>query len=235
MNFIDFLLDYRPLAFAVIELGLAILVLLKGKGLRDRLIFAAVLACLGFYQLGEFFIIVLGWTDFGAKFAFFSTTLLPPLGILLLQRLTGNNYGYIFWQFLGSILALGVLLVPGALAIVGDFHCVLKFVRGDSNFPLFTVVWEIYYFLGLVLSLGIIIQQKLKFRNLRRSNPSLAVAMQRKLNYFLVAYLAFFPTGLVLSIFLVDASLATSLTCSLAIVTAFILAKFAVTEELVID
>lgn len=189
---------------ALVEYLLVILVLTKGKD--HKKIIAAVLFFLASYQLGEFLIFLTNGADIGISVAYFSTTLLPPLGVLLIQHITKKRFGFIIFLVIGIVLALGFLIYP-------DIVSVIEFEKGCIVLTQYSSelikIWEIYYQIGLSYAVFLLIYNILKTRNVKEKN---------QLSLVLLGYMLFYPTAVILVKLVPAFGLGiTSLMCALAI------------------
>lgn len=208
----------RPLLFAIVEYLLCFLVLRRGKIAKYEI--SVLLFFLASYQFGEFITFLTGGKIIGLQIAYFSTTLLPALGILLVQKITSKKYGYMFFQGIGGILALIHLVNP---MMIGSYqlgvYCIQVLSYTSWVFP----IWASYY-QGTVVYLVVTATY-----NIFRHTEEL---VRRRLK-FIVSGILFFELG---SIFLTKVvpyfrfSIA-SLMCAMALVFAFILAKIALDEK----
>lgn len=133
---------------AISEYILAIYVYKNGKVLPK--LFATTLFFLASYQLGE--VIAYTFDDYsraGVQFAYFSTTLLPPLGILMIQSVAKKSYGYTLFQTLAIGFALMYAFEP---YIIERFSVDLLFIRINETKPIFTY-WAYYYLIALTYAM----------------------------------------------------------------------------------
>ncbi len=208
----------RPLATALIEFILAFLVFKYGKVHKN--VFSAVLFFLAAYQLGEVVIFATGGNEIGFKIAYVSTTLLPPLGVLLLERITKKFLGYPFFQLLGIGFALYILYIP-AVALhweLGPF-CVRIFTYDAilANF------WTYYYQGTLFYSIGLMLW------GIWRSKST---EVQSLLRNVLIGYLSFDGLTFLITYFVPSLQFSTaSLMCALALIAAFIFARISLAEN----
>lgn len=211
----DDIWTFRPLLWAVIEFALVTYILLKGKG-KTKHILAAIALFIGGYQFGEFLILADAPHDLGTRVAFFSTTLLPPLGIIALEAVHKRWYGGSIMLVFFGLYATAYAVNPGFISHVNDQYCILKY-QAAAEHDQFIRVWYIAYVLGLTYAIGIILGNLYKDLKNKRDKVGFDIKM-------LFAYLAFFPTGYLITLAFDESGFAVSAICALAIFTAFILA-----------
>ncbi len=203
----------RSLLFAVIEYGLAIYVLTKGKSYRE--VFAVILSLLATYQLGEF-IYLYFQVNWGLQLAILATTFLPPLGVYLITRNVNHNWFFWFTFGAGSILGLILFMNPGVFDGAPQVFCLVKFIS-RANQSTIVGAWGIYYLGTLTISMIVELWNyfKAKDRNFRQLNGMM-----------FLAYLTFFPASLIVVALSPELDLTdlTSLMCSFALAAAFIMA-----------
>lgn len=202
----------RPLVTAIIEYALAYLVYKNGTLHRKE--FAITLFCLATYQLGEVVIFLTGGGEIGFKIAYVATTLLPPLGLLLLEKILNKNFGYKIIQALAIIFCVYILLIP---RVATSFELGQFCVRVYEYAPMLAQYWTMYYQLTLLFSMGIMIwgifraelvsQRELLFKML------IAYASFDALSIFIAYYNPWFWPSIA------------SLMCALAVIASFIFAR----------
>lgn len=201
---------YRSLLFAVIEYILCAIVLYKGKNFKYPL--AAVLFFLASYQLGEFIFLKTG-LQFALQFAIFSTTLLPPFGMYLVQYNSDKKYFYYISQVIGLGFALLFLFVPGYFEGAARTFCLVKLYNIDS---IQVHLWIIYYIVTLSITMIMAVVNIIKEKR---------IGYKRFNIFLLISYTTFFPLSYILVLCSPEfqpGDLA-SLMCALAIMAAFIL------------
>jgi hypothetical protein len=215
----------RPLLTAIIEYVLAFLVFKYGK--VNKNIFSLILFLLATYQLGEVLIFLSvgneGWLDheIGFKIAYVATTLLPPLGVLLVEKIRKKKYGYPLFQLVGLGFAIYFLIIP-AIALkyeLGPF-CVRVFQYD----PIIANYWGVYYQSTLFYSMGFMLWGMLRSR----------IKNQREiLRTVLLGYLSFNALTFIISYFVPWLQYSSaSLMCALALIAAFIFTKVSLAENL---
>ncbi|GAB4283853.1 MAG: hypothetical protein Kow0081_0660 [Candidatus Dojkabacteria bacterium] len=213
------LLLLRPLIWGLIEYILAFLVYRNGRFERKSI--ALFLFFLGSYQIGE---AVLQLTDldmFGLKFAYFSTTFLPPFGFYFLNRITGKNINYSIPFVFATILAVLFVVIPEPVKFIENVNCIAKVTMADDQ-TTFGWAWAIYYFTFLVsaIILGFYYLFKIKNRSIRSG-----------LIQLILAYIVFYPSAAIVILLSskFDLTNAASLMCAFAIFTAVIISRFSFT------
>jgi hypothetical protein len=209
----------RPFLTFVIEYFLVFLVIRYGK--VHKWVFAAVLFLLATYQLGEFIIFVTGGNIIGFKIAYVATTLLPPLGVLLIERITKKQFGYFIFQLLALVFAFYILIIP-EIALKYEFgpFCIriFQYEQVIANY------WSYYYQGTLMYSMFLMIWGIFRAKTEK-------VRLQLKL--ILLGYFSFNGLAIVITYFIPWFQYSTaSLMCALALIAAFIFTKVALAENL---
>jgi len=212
----------RALITAIVEYALAFYVYKKGKYQKN--VFFWVLFFLASYQLGEYMITLFPSLNIGIRFAYFSTTMLPPLGLLFLQKHTNRELGYKFVQAVGLVFAILFLVNPsviGSYQISSTGQCIqMSYVEGyiiDS--------WMFYYQGTLLFSMGVSLFEII--RNKKKVNME-ANKYYKILKQFFIAYVSFDIVALVIS--KIDPQFSprvASLMCALAVFASFIFTNIA--------
>lgn len=202
----------RPIITAMIEYLLTYLTLRYGT-VHKRLI-ASILFLLASYQVGEVLIFATNGQQFAFKVAYVATTLLPPLGVLLVSRIIKKPIGYVFFQLL-SLLFVAFIIWTQQVVLKFEFgqFCVRIF---EYN-PVISCYWVDYYQGTLTYTMAVtavsLFLQKDK-------------GIKHQLKWILSAYLIF--DGLALVVAYVNPwfgpSLA-SLMCAMALIAAIIFTK----------
>lgn len=209
----------RPLITAVIEYILAFFVFKYGKVQKN--VIASVLFLLATYQLGELVIFLTNGNEIGFKIAYVATTLLPPLGVLLIEKIRNKKYGYPLFQLIGIGFALYMLIVP-AIALkfeLGPF-CVRIF-QYDS---IIANYWGVYYQATLFYSMGLMLWGVFRAKLLKD---------REILKNILLGYLSFNALTFMISYFVPWLQYSTaSLMCALALIAAFIFTKVSLAENI---
>lgn len=198
-------------AIAITEFILAGLVWFKGKTLPKTI--ALILLFLAFYQLGE--LIAFASDDYskeGVQFAYFATTLLPPLGLLVLQKITKQNFGYLILQAFGLFFAINFLIDP---SIIEAYTIDEVFIRVDVSSELFRYWAYPYYLGGLTYTMLITAYYAFRAKNLE---------VRKFMWMFLAAYTSFYIVAVVFTLFFPSLKSAlASFMCALAITAALIM------------
>ncbi len=198
----------RALVTATLEFFFALNVF-KSK-YKYKKIISLILFLLGLYQFGEFIVFITNGNYIGIRIAYFSTTLLPPLGILLIEKLSKQNYGYFFFQIIAAFWAFEFLIFDNLIIKYEFTECCLKIYEYN---PIISKYWSIYYIGSLIFSVIILI-----------INILLVKKNQKLFIYLLIGYMTFFPT----SIFIITlnnkySNQLASIMCALAFFFAIIL------------
>lgn len=206
------LLLFRPLLWATIEYCLALIVLKKGSYYPRTI--AGILFFLGSYQLGEF-VLFAGEVDYGLQFSLASTTLLPPLGLLLISKHLNRPLGYFPVQILGLVYASMFLLNPDLIVLSEKRYCLAKLAAPNHEWNNITYSWYVYYVGTLTYSMAILAWAYFHMKFADRKQVTM---------WMFVGYSTFFPASYFL-ITLVGESMGwvASFMCALAITVAFII------------
>ncbi len=210
----------RPLITALIEYTFAGLSLKYGKFYPK--LAAVFFVLLGTYQLGEFILFSTKYDKFSVNLSFFSTTLLPPLGIFFLQKVMNKKLGYILFQVVGLFFALTVVIKPNIFENTDECYCFAKYAvtQEESWHNDFADAWAIYYAFSLLyaMTLAGLFALPDKFEKKR---PALL--------HLFFAYVSFFPTSYFLvRIFDWNTGYLASIMCALAIFGAAIIFRLVV-------
>jgi len=209
----------RAAIFASIEYILAAIVLLKGKS-YPRVV-AAILFFLASYQLGELVLFATDGAPIGIQIAYFSTTLLPPLGVLLIEKVTGRKFGFPFFMAAGIFFAVMFVLFPDMIDILELTNCC---VRVTSHGQIMTTLWGHYYSLTLVYSLFIMLICALRAEEKQ---------VRKVLLWMIGAYASFFFASIIIVRMFPDRRPSfASLMCALAVVAAVIIAILSLSVKL---
>lgn len=204
----------RPLLTAVIEYLLMILVLKYGT--KHKTIIAAVLFFLATYQLGEVVIFLSGGNEIGFKLAYVATTMLPPLGILLAEKILKKKLGYAVFQLIAIFFAIIIFILP---KVALDFEFGPYCIRINEYSPILSNYWSLFYQGTLMFTMAALLW------GLWRGKTDQIRVQSRKM---LIAYLSF--DGLAFFIAYLEPwfgpSMA-SLMCALALIAAFIFTDIA--------
>lgn len=212
----------RPFLTAVIEYLLAYWVYKNGK-LYPK-VFSALLFLLATYQLGEIIIFASNGNRIGFQIAYFSTTLLPPFGLLFMELTTKKNYFYIPVQIIALFFA-GIFLINST--IIGDFEIGDYCIKVLSyNSPIVTY-WSYYYQGTLTFTMMIMIYNYF---------TSKSEFVKKFMLHMLVAYVSF---DIVALIFVRVAtgyrSALASVMCALAVFASIIFARVSLKGNLLFD
>lgn len=202
---------FLTLLIATTEYLLAGLVWFKGRTLPKT--FAVLLFFLASYQVGE--LIAFASDDFsrtGVQIAYFSTTLLPPIGVLILERVTGKNYGYPLFQTVGLFFAIMFLVDPN---IIETYTIDEVFIRVESSQQIFWYWAYPYYMSTLALIMLIGLYHIIFNKNIEIKKFMVVFVMAISSFYLVTIFIALlFPS---------TKSAFASIMCALALTAAFIL------------
>lgn len=208
----------RPLITAIIEYLLAFLVFKYGKLHKNTI--SLILFLLATYQLGEVVVFMTNGGEIGFKIAYVATTLLPPLGVLLAQKILKKNFGYILFQIIALGFALYILAIPQvALSFELGPYCIRVFEYEE----LLSQYYFMYYQGTLMLTMLILLIGIFKVKLDKDRGV---------LQKILIGYLSF--DGLAILIAQMYPEFwpsAASLMCALALIAAFIFTRVALAEN----
>jgi hypothetical protein len=208
----------RPLLTAILEYALMIYVLKKGKIYPKE--FASVLFFLATYQLGEVIVFLTDGDRFGLRIAYFATTMLPPLGLLLVQKMTKRNYGY--WIVQAIALIFGFLFVFFNSEMIESYELGEFCIRVLSYGSLASKLWQAYYLIAVILTMLILLfhffRSKLK-------------ELKKLYGLMFIGYSSFFITSFIVAlIFESHRNSIASCMCALAVIGAVIFTKISTTK-----
>ncbi|MCA9381111.1 hypothetical protein KC678_02505 [Candidatus Dojkabacteria bacterium] len=203
--------EYRALILAVIEIAIMLFVLSRGVSFKKLI--ASIIFFLAMYQIGEAILLLTDYDMTGLKIAYFATTLLPGLGLILVEKLSKEErFGKYVLTF-GAVLSVLFVLLPEPVYFHEKISCILK-ITSAGNTGFFYNTWAVYYLGTLALSIIYIIWLIWKANTANE---------RYNLWLMLLAYLAFFPSSIILVYILkLDFAFTASVMCSLAVITTFI-------------
>ncbi|MCA9386523.1 hypothetical protein KC669_00645, partial [Candidatus Dojkabacteria bacterium] len=142
--------EYRPLIIAAIEIAIIFFVL--SRGVRFKNLIASIILFLAIYQIGESLIVLTDYDLTGLKIAYFATTLLPGLGLILVEKLAKEEHfgKYVFG--VGLVLSILFVLIPEPVYFHENINCILK-VTSANNAGTFYYTWVAYYLGSLALTI----------------------------------------------------------------------------------
>lgn len=205
----------RPLIIALIEYSFALFSLKYGKFYPK--LAATFFITLGTYQLGEFLLFSTSLDEFSVNLSFFSTTLLPPIGVYFLQKITKIQLGYALFQIVALFFALMVVIKPNIFENTDECYCFAKYAvtEDESWHQYFADYWSIYYAFSLLYAMSLSALFMVPKRFIKK-RPALL--------HLFFAYVSFFPTSYFLvRIFDWDVGYLASIMCALAVFGAIII------------
>jgi hypothetical protein len=210
----------RPLITAALEYYLAYLIITRGK--YQKKTFFWVLFFLASYQLGEVVIFLTEGGMLGFRIAYIATTMLPPLGVLLIEKMTKKNYGYVFFQVL-SLFFISFIMVTPQIAL--NFELGQFCVRIFEYHPIFANYWLAYYQGTLLFSMMVMVWEIWKNTDKK---------LVERLKVVLLGYISFDGVALLIGAVVpwFKPSIA-SLMCALALCASFLFASLALEKKLV--
>ena len=208
----------RPLITAIIEYLLAFLVFKYGKLHKNTM--ALIIFLLATYQLGEVIIFMTNGGEIGFKIAYVATTLLPPLGILLTQKILKKNFGYLLFQLISLGFAAYILVIP---QVALNFELGPYCIRVFDYEALLAQYYFLYYQGTLMLTMLIIIIAIFRVK----LDKDRAV-----LQSILIAYLSFDDLAILIAQMYPEFwPSSASLMCALALIAAFIFTRVSLAEN----
>lgn len=212
----------RSLLTAAIEYFLAVSVLKHGK-IYPR-VFFWVLFFLATYQFGEFFVFATNGNIWGFRIAYFSTTMLPAFGLIIVEKITGKKYGSTIAQLLCIIFGFNFLFSREiTFGYELDRFCIHMNAFSAGIFR----VWSTYYQFVLMFTMIVMLVNYLKAETQK---------VRSIMAQLLIAYVSFVLVSvLFIRIAPQYRSATASIMCALAIFAAFIFANISLDRELSIN
>lgn len=210
----------RPLITAVVEYLLAFRVFRKGHFLPT--ITVLFLVFLATYQFGEFLLFTQSNKAWFAV-SLFATTLLPPYGLIMIEKLSHRKSFYLLFFLASAIFGLSFLIFPSLVPEVRECNCFAKIDTGPMSDTgrLFINSWGWYYVLSLTFSMLL-----MSWHILKKHGDT------KNLKLLLLGYFTFFPVSfLLVEVFKMDPGLVGSIMCSLGIITAFIVTHISTSKS----
>ncbi|HEC66424.1 MAG TPA: hypothetical protein ENI23_14145 [bacterium] len=206
----------RAILTATIEYYLAYKVFKHGKTFPR--VIALMLFFLASYQMGEVIMFATDGASIGFRIAYFSTTLLPALGLELIEKVTGKPHYYLPFQIIGIVFALIFLIQPGIIA--GYEHQTCCFIA--TSYTNLGNIWGLYYQGALIFSMiAIVINLFMKYKREVKTN----------LSYLLLAYIVI-ESGIFVARYIPEFNMSTaSVMCALALVAALIFARLGLRKK----
>ena len=210
----------RPLLTAIIEYALSYTVFRYGK--FHKRIISLVLFLLATYQFGEVLIFLTNGNQIAFKIAYISTTLLPPLGLLLVSKVMRKQFGYFIFQIWSLFFVAFMIYTP---QIVTKFEFGQFCIRVFEYNPFLTTYWFSYYQGTLLFTMLIAFIGFISSRN---------EEIKSKLKWILIGYISF--DGLAIAIAYANPWFwpsSASLMCALALISACIFTKLSLPKGFV--
>jgi hypothetical protein len=191
-------------------------------GTSHRRIIALVLFFLASYQFGEVMIFMTNGAEVAFKFAYISTTMLPPLGVLLISKVMGKQLGYVLFQAV-SAMFIGFMIITPQIILSFGFgeYCVRVF----EYHPFLSQYWSMFYQGTLIAT---VLAAVVGFVT---SNDA---EVRYKLKWIIIAYLLFDGVAMLIAFtntwFMPSTA---SLMCALALFASFIFAKISLPKNFI--
>lgn len=212
---------FRSLIFGLVEYGLALYVLRKNNFLPKLV--ALFLFFLGTYQIGEFIYFITKPEGFGLRIAYAATTMLPPIGLMIVERATNKKYGSKYTFLFPIAYATLFLFGPMFVKEAGVIYCFAKVIGENEMYNDYLAFWTIQYIAVLVYAMVLLVMNALRTQNKEKKKVLI-------LGFF--AYCAFFPTSVILvEVCGLDRTYTASIMCAFAILAAFILSYVSVRTD----
>lgn len=156
MDSSSLIFSFRPVIIFIIEITLCILILKTNSRIKTPSFFLVLF--LSLYQLGEALII---FTDFkySSLFAFIATSLLPIIGLILLEKINFNKIRFTPILFIiPSIYIIKVILNPVIFSDLSTEYCFVKYANLIAYNKVYYNWSNLYYlpFLCISLIVGIL-------------------------------------------------------------------------------
>ena len=159
---IENLYNVRPLILFIIEIILCFLILKTNSRIKVPAFFLVLFLAL--YQLGEV-LIIFTQSTFANIFAFSATSLLPVIGLILIEKINFNNVKYSPFLFIVPFSYIVISIInPIIFTPLSIDYCFIKYGNLIESSKIY-FSWSVIYYLpflvvGLILSLiGIFFQK----------------------------------------------------------------------------
>ncbi|MFP4402440.1 MAG: hypothetical protein ACLFPL_04380 [Candidatus Nanoarchaeia archaeon] len=142
------LFTLRPIIIFIIEIFLCFLILKTNSRIKLQAFFLVLFLAL--YQLGEV-LIIFTQSVFANIFAFSATSLLPVIGLILLEKINYNNIRYTPFLFVVPAAYIIIALInPVIFTPLSIDYCFIKFGNLIENSKIY-FSWSTIYYLPLLL------------------------------------------------------------------------------------
>lgn len=207
------------IATFAIEIGLLLYVLIRYRMSPVTRIVAATLFCLAIFQFAEFNVCegAAGLHEIYSRIGFMAITLLPPLGIHLVQTIAGRGSKYLTWAAYGSGITFAVIFGLSGSAFQSHV-CAGNYAVFQISDGLGGLYFTYYYFwllAGISLALYFAVSAN------KRTREALTLQTFGYLSFIL-------PTGIVNATNPNSIDAVPSIMCGFAVIYAVILAIFIV-------
>lgn len=176
------------LATFVVEIALLVYVLVRYRMTSVVRLASLILAMLAVFQLAEYNICSSNGASsiLWSRVGFVAITLLPVLGLHMVQLIARRNYRLLTWFAYGAALVWILIFVASDWAFLGQ-ACSGNYVTFQLRSQA-SILYSAYYYVWLAVALG------LSYSLARRAKGRI----RRALSWFAVGYLVFLvPTGVV--------------------------------------
>lgn len=207
------------IATFAIEIGLLLYVLIRYRMTPLTRIVAATLFCLALFQFAEFNVCEgeAGLHEIYSRIGFVAITLLPPLGIHLVQTIAGRGSKYLPWVAYGTGILFAAVFTLNSAAFQGH-ACAGNYAVFQIADGLGGLYFGYYYFWLLV---GICLALYYAASADKRTREALLLQTFGYLSFIL-------PTGMVNAVNPSSIRAIPSIMCGFAVIYAVILAVFIV-------
>lgn len=210
------------IATFAIELGLLLYTIIRYKMSPLTRIVSATLLCLAIFQFAEFNVCegAAGLNDFYSRLGFIAITVLPPLGIHLVQTIAGRGSKFLPWIAYATglifIIIFGLNSTAFESQVCGGNYAIFQLTHNLGG------MFFLYYYFWLIVGIGMCLY----------FSTSANKRTREALNLQAFGYLSFLlPTGIVNAINPDSIKAIPSIMCGFAVIYALILA-FGITPRI---
>ncbi len=193
----------------VIEFAFAVYVLYKYKPTSFSRLCVLVLLCLGLFQLSEFLVCTTPYIDLSIKMGYVAITLLPALGLHIINTLTHRWRTLVYISYSCVALLIAAILFIPQVAILPT--CNPNYVSYEVNSTFSFFHW-LYYVVAMVI--GIILLTYSLFKR---------IGDKKQEKWMILSYLVFIiPSIILLYANIITNTALPSVMCGFAVITAVI-------------
>lgn len=193
----------------VVEFAFALYVFFKYRPTSFSKLCVLVLICLGLFQLSEFLVCTTPYTDFSIKMGYVAITLLPALGLHIINTLTHRWKALVYVSYVYVILLVGAILFIPQVAILPT--CNPNYVSYEVN-PTFSFFHWLYYVTAMIIGIFLLTYAIVKH-----------IGDKKQEKWMIISYLVFIiPSLILLYVNVIENTALPSVMCGFAIITAII-------------